>query len=87
MWHTEGSQIGAISWNPSQECRVENRYEVLYTPTMCNASIGATSERVNLANETSIVLPPSDVYCIKVRDKSCCSESRCAQVASLKQGV
>ena len=84
-------RVGALRWSSHLSCTDINGYEVLYVQTMCNAS-DAPVERVRtgLTNRTSIFLPPSDVYCIKVRavtNENCYSRySTCAQVAPLEQG-
>ena len=84
--YEEASEIGALSWNPPQH--FEHRYEVLYTPAMCSASTSNVTVQYNLTYETSITLPPSEVYCIQVNsiiNASSCS--KCAQVASLMQSM
>ena len=62
---------------------------MLYTDAMCNAS-NVTVNSMTI-NETSVILPSSDVYCIRVRaviNEDCYSRySTCAQVASLEQGT
>ena len=62
---------------------------MLFINAMCNAS-NATLNLITM-NETSVILPSSEVYCIQVRaviNESCYSGySTCAQVASLEQGM
>ena len=85
--YAEPSEIAALSWELRQDSETVHRYEVLYTPTMCNASTSnVTMEGLNLTNETRITLPPSKVYCIQVNVTSAMSW-KCAQVASLKQSM
>ena len=78
-----------LTWSPPQSCGTVNRYEVLYTQAVCSAS-DVTAERIQI-NETGIILPSSDVYCIQVRavvNENCSSRySTCAQVASLEHGM
>ena len=85
--YTEASEIGALSWNPPQDSEVEvvNRYEVLYTPSVCSASTSdVTLKILHLTNETSITLPPSEVYCVQVSNMA---SKSCAQVTSLMQSM
>ena len=88
--YAEASELGALRWSPPQSCGKITRYQMLYTQAMCDA-LETSMERVNLTNETSVFLPPSKVYCIKVRgvinEDLYSSYSTCAQVASLKQGT
>ena len=86
--YAEASEMGMLIWNPPRFCTSVDRYEVLYTKTVCSES-EATVERVR-QNETTILLTSSDVYCIQVRavtNDNCFSDSsKCAQVSQLEQG-